>query len=209
MGKRSRQAILDLLKQKGPQDSQALAGSLGLTAMAVRQHLYELLQQKLVTFVEQPRPLGRPAKLWKLTPGADRFYPDGHANLTVDLLDAIGKTFGDKGLEQLVELRAKNQKADYARRITAESLERRLQALVKIRTSEGYMAELKKRRDGSYLLIENHCPICVAASSCQKLCGGELDVFRSVLGPKVSVERVDHILSGARRCAYRVQAFQV
>jgi predicted ArsR family transcriptional regulator len=30
-------------------------------------------------------------------------------------------------------------------------------------------------------------------------------VFRDVLGPEVEVERVEHILAGARRCAYRIR----
>ena len=66
------------------------------------------------------------------------------------------------------------------------------------------MAESRRNPDGSYLLVENHCPICAAATECQGLCRAELDIFRSVLGGDVEVTRVDHILSGARRCAYRV-----
>ncbi len=31
-------------------------------------------------------------------------------------------------------------------------------------------------------------------------------VFRQVLGPSVTVERAEHILAGARRCAYRIGA---
>jgi predicted ArsR family transcriptional regulator len=31
-------------------------------------------------------------------------------------------------------------------------------------------------------------------------------VFRAVLGDDVRVERSDHILAGARRCAYRITA---
>jgi predicted ArsR family transcriptional regulator len=54
------------------------------------------------------------------------------------------------------------------------------------------------------LLVENHCPICAAARACQNFCRSELDVFRRVLGPDVQVERVEHQLAGARRCAYRI-----
>ena len=48
-------------------DSASLAGRLDVTAMAVRQHLYALQQEKLVTAEERPVPLGRPAKFWRLT----------------------------------------------------------------------------------------------------------------------------------------------
>ena len=32
------------------------------------------------------------------------------------------------------------------------------------------------------------------------------EVFREALGPEITVERTDHILAGARRCAYRITA---
>jgi predicted ArsR family transcriptional regulator len=74
--------------------------------------------------------------------------------------------------------------------------------LAAIRREQGYMAECVTRTDGSLLLRENHCPICVAAKSCQGLCREELGLFRAVLGPRAHVERTDHILAGASRCAY-------
>ena len=55
-----------------------------------------------------------------------------------------------------------------------------------------------------FLLIEHHCPICAAAAECQELCDGELDVFRSALGPEVEVERIEHLLSDGDRCVYRI-----
>jgi predicted ArsR family transcriptional regulator len=67
------------------------------------------------------------------------------------------------------------------------------------------MAEVLDSEDGDLLLVENHCPICVAATACLGLCGAELEVFRKVLGREVEVERTEHIISGARRCAYRVR----
>jgi predicted ArsR family transcriptional regulator len=65
------------------------------------------------------------------------------------------------------------------------------------------MAEAHKEGAG-YLLVENHCPICVAATACQGFCQTELETFRQVLGPDVSIERTEHIVQGDRRCAYRI-----
>lgn len=85
------------------------------------------------------------------------------------------------------------------------STEDRIAALVDIRTREGYMATWERSEDNTYLLIENHCPVCAAARACQGLCRAELDIFRAVLGADVEVTRTDHILAGARRCAYRIR----
>ncbi len=187
-------------------DSGALAFRLGVSAMAVRQHLYALRGQKLVTYEEEVRPLGRPAKLWRLTGAADRLFPDAHAELTVGLIGAVRSAFGQQGMDRLLSVRARNQLEAYRKRIPARAgLRKRLQALAKLRSEEGYMAEVLPERDGGYLLVENHCPICAAATACQGLCGAELEVFRRLLGTGVFVEREEHILAGARRCVYRVR----
>jgi predicted ArsR family transcriptional regulator len=203
---RSRETILHRLKQQGPSDAEAMACQLGISAMAVRQHLYALRSQKLVTYQEQPRPVGRPAKMWSLTSAANRFFPDAHANLTVNILNATGETYGKQGLRRVVTRCAQQQIANYRTRIPARSSFRnRLEALVSIRNDEGYMAQAQQQEDGSFLLIENHCPIAEAASACPKLCDAELEIFRVVLGENVLVEREEHILLGTRRCVYRIR----
>ena len=202
----SRRALIELLKREGAQDALTLSHKLGVTAMAVRQHLYELEAQGFVGYSEEPRPVGRPAKLWRLTAGADAFFPDGHAELSLDLLVAMRQAFGERGLDKVVAARAEAQRRNYARAMTGKrSLAARLKALAEARSAEGYMAEVSRDQDGGLLLVENHCPICAAAATSQGLCRSELEVFRAVLGPQVAVERVEHIPAGARRCAYRVR----
>jgi predicted ArsR family transcriptional regulator len=86
---------------------------------------------------------------------------------------------------------------DGARRIAT-----RLERLAGARTADGYMAQVETTQNG-WLFIENHCPICAAAALCQGFCTGELAMFRRLL-QGASVERTEHIVSGARRCAYRI-----
>jgi predicted ArsR family transcriptional regulator len=203
---RTRRAILNLLKQEGAMDSQTLASRLGVSAMAIRQHLYALQEEHLITYEEEARNMGRPAKLWQLTPAADRFFPDGYAELTLGLIQSAIEAFGEEGLERLLEVRTRHQINTYQTQILKEiSLSEKLAALANIRTEEGYMAEVESLEDNSFLLIENHCPICAAAKSCTGLCDRELEVFQQVLGKKFLVERTEHIISGARHCVYQVR----
>ncbi len=202
---KTRRAILKLLKTEGALDSAELAQRLGVTAMAVRQHLYALQAEKFVIAEERPAPVGRPVKHWRLTPEADRFFPDAYAELSVALLDALGDAFGARGVKRVLESRCARQQADYTGKISpSASLKEKLQQLARVRTEEGYMAEVKAEEDTGFLFIENHCPICAAATACRGFCDTELELFRTVLGPAVSVERVEHIVSGNRRCAYRI-----
>ncbi|HEY7491168.1 MAG TPA: metalloregulator ArsR/SmtB family transcription factor [Candidatus Tectomicrobia bacterium] len=204
---RTRRALVHLLKQEGPLEAQALAERLHVSAMAVRQHLYALHKEQLVTYREVPRPLGRPAKQWQLTPAADRLFPEAYAELTLSLLTSVTEAFGPTGLERLLAIRSQQQVMAYRARLEAhDTLSQRLNTLAAMRTEEGYMAEVQPQADGSFVLLERHCPICVAATACTGLCRNELEVFQEVLGPGVRIERTEHMLAGASRCAYRVSA---
>ena len=198
--------ILYQLKTKGPQTAGPMAARLGITAMAVRQHLYRLKQRGLVEYIDERRPVGRPVRVWRLTPTSASRFPDSHAELTLEVIGAVRAAFGERGLQRLLHERTRRQKESYARRMrkAGTGLLRRAQALAEIRRAQGYMAECVQQLNGSILLMENHCPICAAASSCQGLCREELSLFRSLLGEQNRVERIDHILAGARRCAYMI-----
>jgi predicted ArsR family transcriptional regulator len=201
-----RSAVLELLKREGPVSSEALAARLGVTAMAVRQHLAGLEVAGLARSESPPSGRGRPAKLWQATGTADAHFPDSHAALAADLLVQMKKAFGDEGLDRLLRLRTADQEKSYRARLDEKvSLKSRLQTLARIRTDEGYMAEVRRDPEtGGWLFVENHCPVCAAARLCTGLCREELALFERVLGSGVKVERISHIIAGAGRCAYRV-----
>lgn len=205
MPESSEERILYLLKSRGPQTAAAVAKRLGITVVGARKHLQKLLDRKLVGFTERRESVGRPERSWSLTERGHARFPDSHSDLTLELLRSVRKVFGEAGLEKLIDEREQETLRSYGEALSAcDDLAARVRALVKLRSREGYMAEWRRNRDGSFLLLENHCPICAAASECQGLCRSELAIFRAVLGKDVTVTRSEHILEGARRCAYRI-----
>lgn len=183
-----------------------IAKWLGVTTMAVRQHLAVLQGEKLVDFTDERRKVGRPARVWQLTPKAHARFPERHEDLAVEMLQAIQRAFGDEGLERLTEERTRQHVDSYRARMPGSDapIEERVAILARIQREEGYMAEWRRRRDGTLELVENHCSIAKAARFCTKLCSCELELFRAVLGEDASVERTEHILSGDRCCTYRI-----
>src|SRR3712207_4750749 len=170
--RKTRRAIVKLLKTEGPLGSAQLAERLGLTAMAVRLHLYALQEEGLVDSEDRPVPVGRPAKFWRLTREPDRHFPEAYAELSVALIEAMEDTLGEDGENRVLASRCARQKSDYAKRIRrGDSIEEKLEELARVRTEEGYMAEVKpEEQSGDFLLVENHCPICAAADACQGFC---------------------------------------
>lgn len=197
--------ILFHLKMHGDRTAASLGAAFGTSGEAVRQQLVRLAEEGMVESWVQPKGVGRPAQFWRLTEAGQHLFPDTHAALAVDLLAAIRSEFGPQTLSKLIDAREAKTRADYKARLAdAATLGERVERLAAIRSQEGYMADWSDDGAGGYWLYENHCPICAAAAACQNFCRSELAVFRDVLGDGVHIERVEHIIAGARRCAYRV-----
>ncbi|MEQ8601002.1 MAG: metalloregulator ArsR/SmtB family transcription factor [Devosia sp.] len=199
--------ILMVLKMHGALSAAALGKSLGTTSEAARQQLQRLADEGLVEATSAAGGVGRPTQLWSLAPAAQARFPDTHAALTVQLLDIVRDHLGENVLDTIITARETDTRSAYEAAIGATTdLKSRVAALADLRSQEGYMAAWTELPDGSMLLVENHCPICAAATACQGFCRAELDVFRSVLGPEVEVERQEHIVSGGRRCTYAIRS---
>ncbi|MFQ1685392.1 helix-turn-helix transcriptional regulator [Aeromonas veronii] len=195
--------ILFLLKSHGPQSAAALGEQLQMTSMGARQHLLALEREGWVTFSDEARGRGRPVRLWQLTEQAWQRFPDTHSDLTVQLIDNVRELFGEEGMERLIQQREQQMLARYQEALGSHGLSGRLAALRELRTREGYMAEIRREEDGSWLLWESHCPICAAARTCRGFCRSELALFRQLLAP-ATVEREQYLLEGAHRCLYRI-----
>ncbi|MCB9832609.1 MAG: replication-relaxation family protein [Planctomycetes bacterium] len=187
--------------------SSQLASALEITAIAVRQHLQMLEAESMVMHTIRKGRVGRPAHVWHLTAAANAHFPDHHAELTLGLIDAVREAHGPEGLQAVLHIWAKGLADRSAESFGAgpEELRDRIAALVSMRREQGYMAEWSENKDGSFQLIENHCPIGDAACACDEICSGESMIFSRLLGEDVTVKRREHIPSGDRRCLYEIK----
>ena len=194
------------LKTRGPQSVKILSKQLDMTTMGVRQHLTELEKKTLVSQTrEEKQTRGRPVHLWKLTRAGHQHFPDSHSQVTLELINVIRTTLGEDSLNTLVDKRNEELLEHYRQVLNTlgDELPPRIEKLAELRSEEGYMAEVRLTPDG-WLLIENHCPICAAADACQQFCRSELNMFQELFNNRARIERVDHLLAGARRCAYKI-----
>lgn len=199
--------LLFELKSRGPQAAAALAATVAITPMGAHKLLARLEEQGLVVAQDDQRgEAGRPRKLWSLTAAGHGRFPDRHADLTVQLIQQARAVFGEAGLDQLIGARERDSEQRYRAAIDrCRTTGDRVRELARLRAEEGYMARAE-RIGKDWLLIEDHCPICAAAQSCQGFCRSELALFERCLGHGLTVERTEHLLAGARRCAYRISA---
>lgn len=202
--KQTGEQLLYQLKSRGPQSAATLAAACAITPMGAHKQLQSLREQGLVDAEDQVQGPGRPKRIWRLSAAGHGRFPDRHGELAVQLIRQAAAVLGEQALDQLITAREQDMLASYTERLQgARSLQARVQRLAELRAEEGYLARVEK--DGkAWVLIEDHCPICAAATSCQGFCRSELSLFKQLLGEGVEVERSEHLLAGARRCAYRI-----
>ncbi|WP_330148910.1 metalloregulator ArsR/SmtB family transcription factor [Shewanella xiamenensis] len=196
--------IIQLLKLHGPLTAKTLAEELALTTMGVRQHLQALEEEGDVDIEDRVEGRGRPTRYWGLTEQSRTHFADRHSELSLQLIDSVKMIFGDQGLDKLIEHREQTAMQQYRSALQGMTdITSRLTKLVELRTLEGYMAT-QEQADGVFWLLENHCPICSAATKCQNFCRSELQQFQQLFADIATVSREEHIIDGARRCAYRI-----
>ncbi|HBI87272.1 MULTISPECIES: helix-turn-helix transcriptional regulator [Sphingobacterium] len=196
--------ILMLLKMRREATAALIASELAITKEGARKHLLNLANQNLIVSNARSEGIGRPSTYYSLSPQGMARFPDSHADITVQLLQSIKQVLGENALDLLISDRESKVYQKYTDAISdIESIEKKLEVIAAKRTEEGYMAEWRKEAD-DYLLIENHCPICAAATECQGFCRSELNNFQQLIGPAYRISRIEYIIENAPRCTYRI-----
>lgn len=204
----AKRRIVEVLKRADSATAHELALQFNTTTTAVRQHLDALEIAGLVErFEGEIHGRGRPALRWRSTPLTLELFPDRHGELTVELIRSIRASLGEDALSRVIDQRSADTLASYRATLPDAPVPVRVRALADRRSTEGYLAEVVTDAD-DLILIEHHCPICTAATSCQDLCRSELEVFQAALGESVEVTREQHLLGGDARCAYRIRAIE-
>ena len=205
-GTSTRMTLMELLKRAGETDVASLAGQLGISGVAVRQHLAALERDGKVTQRSVRRPVGRPAKLYRLTEAADDAFPQASAKVALDLLARLEKLRGPEAVEKLLQARLRDLLKRYQEQLKgARSWSKKLKVLAEIRESEGYLCDSEpapsSEAKGGLRLVEHHCPLSDLARQHPEVCDYELELFKRVLG-EPDLRRTCHIGSGGHACVY-------
>ncbi len=160
--------IVFLLKTRGTHTAQSPAAEFEITMEGARQHLLALEKNSLVQADDERHGRGRPRRQWLLTQTGHGRFPDTYSQLTLEMIGALRAEFGEDALERLIARRETRTLHTYRAQLGRyKTLRAKVGKLAELRDAEGYMASVESDGRGGYLLIENHCPIRAAATSCQ------------------------------------------
>ncbi|HEY7105627.1 MAG TPA: ArsR family transcriptional regulator [Acidimicrobiia bacterium] len=202
-----RRAVLYAVRRRGEATAEQVAEQLDITVSGARQHLSALAQDGYVDVSESSSDVpkrGRRTLTYAVTAAADAVFPKAYGELTNELLGYVS----DRDPELLDEVfaRRREQRIDSARSrlATKRSFDAKIAELTRILDEDGYLASYERMGRDVYRIVEHNCAIWAVAQKYGQACSSEIDFIRAVL-PDASVERVEHMVAGARRCAYEVR----
>ncbi|MFQ3584262.1 MAG: iron-sulfur cluster biosynthesis transcriptional regulator SufR [Cyanobacteriota bacterium] len=210
----SKQAILVYLRKSGQANAQTLAEHLQISPQAIRRHLKDLEAEGLIAHLPQQNGLGRPQHVYQLSPLGEEQFPASYDDFALGLLNTLAETVGSEQMGSILQHQWQRKAQEYQSQLGSGSLRERVERLVELRQSEGYMAEYHpycgELADPSatkpleqYILIEHNCAIAQIAQTFPSVCGYELEMFAAAL-PDCQVERINWQVNGEHQCGYLI-----
>ena len=191
-----RAAILAHLKTRGQATLGEIAAHLEISKQAAQRHLDGLAASgQLIVGTEAHGP-GRPENVYHLTPAAAGNFPDGHRELTGELIDFMS----NDQLKQFFAARAARLEAEYAPKLAGLDFEARVRELARLASEHGHMAEVVELEEGGLAIRHCNCPIQDVASRTGLPCVNEQQMYERLL--ETDVARTTWMAEAADDCTY-------
>ena len=195
-----RETILAFLKTHGHASLGEIATHLEVSKQGALRHLEALEAAGLATVAPAaPHGRGRPENVYQLTAAAGDHFPDGHRELTGELVEFMS----DEQLKRFFERRAARLEAEYAPRLAGLDFEARVRELAKLATEHGHMAEVVELTEGGLAIRHCNCPIQDVAARTGLPCVNEQQMYERLLGAPVT--RSTWMAEAASDCTYEVK----
>jgi len=198
----TRNQIIMLLKRNSKQSVAQLSKQMGITPMAVRQHLMSLERREIISYKPKKSGIGRPVFLYSLTDKARDIFPKSYVNFIKDMLRMIEDEGGRKKVEKMfMKMKARTLNGKYRHLMEKKDLKEKVDALVSMLDDEGFMVELDDNED-TFSIKQFNCLLYSIAGEYPEACKYELQMYRDLLGK--DVKRTVCQTDGDPACVYVV-----
>ena len=201
VGRSQRMRIIHTLKKTQGLSVNELGERLKLSYMGVKQHCGELERQGYLDTWRRPKAVGRPEMIYRLTPKALTFFPQGTDATTIELLHAANRLYGHVAAEKLLYSVFAAKTEGYMRKLHGKTVLELAEMLAKIRDQEGYLSEVLISDRIS--IVEYHSPIMDLLEAFPLVRRLEREMLERILG--VRVEREEKMASGLYQCTFILQ----
>jgi predicted ArsR family transcriptional regulator len=201
-GRSTRMEILELLRRKGRSSAETIAGDLGVTANAVRQHLTNLERDGLVVSQPERSGRGRPALLFQITERADAVFPKRYGQLATMVLQEVQDMGGPDALDDIFARVAARHAGAIEKDLVGLGFEEKLERVVAWIGRAGTLVEQSETSEGVRVTIHN-CPFRNTALKFPQVCTITPQLITRLTGAAVS--QSDSIHRRDPYCSFVVQ----
>jgi DeoR family transcriptional regulator, suf operon transcriptional repressor len=199
----AKREILQLLKQRPDLSLSEVAAARGTSKVAALHHLSSLENEGFVDRSYERRSVGRPAVHFRLSAKSTGIFPQAYTQMSLTALEFIERRLGREGVVTMLQERAHELVDRNRARLAGPALRQRVEALVRLRSEGGYMAELGGRKGQTTEVREHNCPILAIAGQYPEACEVERRMFESMLGARV--ETSHRVVAGDPVCRFLIR----
>ena len=195
-------AILDLLKRSTGLAVNELAKAMKMSYMGVKQHCIELEKKGFLDTWRRPGEVGRPEKVYRLTPKAAALYPEAGNEMTLEILQAVQLTYGPTAPDKLLFNVFAKKTENYLKKVKGRSASERAASFAKIRNTEGHCSAVEYDPQQGFRIVEYHSPLKEIATAYPNIRQMESQMFQKVLLTEVT--RTEEKVSGLTKYVYSI-----
>jgi predicted ArsR family transcriptional regulator len=196
----TRKQIITLLNREKNLTVAGMAKHMGVTPMAVRQHLLYLENRGIINYKPKKNGIGRPVFLYNLTDKAIESFPKTYGSFIKDLLGIIEGEDGRKKLDRIFS-KQREQKIVVKQKALEgkKTIKDKIKALARQLDKDGFMVDYEETED-AYIFKQYNCLLSCIASEYPEVCKHELQMYRDLIGH--DIDRVAWKVNGDSACVY-------
>ncbi len=201
-GKQStRETVLHTLKFSPRAKIEEIARAANVSPVTVRHHLNSLQADGLVEVESVRCKVGRPYYTYSLSEAGHELFPQKYYSLANRLIEEIKNTLPPETVNQIFAGLVQRIITRHEGEFENLTFEERLDYVVTLLESEGFLARWEKTEDG-YQITEYSCPYLSVGQIHEEVCTLDTHIILSILGEPV--QQKSCMLNGDNCCEFTV-----
>ncbi len=204
----TKRRLLELMKRHGEITLDDAMEVIDRARPTLRDHLDQMGRDGLVARRSQKQGRGRPSMCYRMTPLAERFFPQREGTVFAEFLRYLKK----QGQTQLVEdffesfwdARLEEVERRLSTSLQAADTRQIVDALTEVLREKGFMPEVRVEED-RVTIRECNCPFAEIVNATDLPCSSEACFYETLFE---RVERTRHMPDGDPACAYELPVLQ-
>ncbi|MFT6862127.1 MAG: putative ArsR family transcriptional regulator [Akkermansiaceae bacterium] len=205
-------AILEEIKISDGMPVADLARELKMSYMGVKQHCLKLTELGFLEEWRIPRAkkeVGRPEKLYRLTPKCDSLFPEAGVGLTLAILEGMREMYGEAAPEKLLFHHFQKLRKQWQPKVRAgKSMVEKATRLADMRDKLGWFSKCHYDSLAGFRIEEFHNPLAAIYAEYPNAVRMEVHMMEQLLGTKVIRNEVA-TGKGRKRVVYEIATLGV